>query len=129
MKQTTSRLNWVAAAALMMALPTAYFIAISILKEGFGVNGPYDYANPLLEWAGIKESLGWNINLLILFGPVLAIILTVFQVLKFKVHFTKQDFQFYLSVQKRWLHLLVAVFSAGLLAILFFYMLCENCIC
>ena len=129
MKKTTSDFNWVAAAALILALPAAYFIAINILKEGFGVDGPYEVADPLLERFGIKESLGWNINLLILFGPVLAIILTVFQVLKFQFHFTKQDFQVYLSVQKRWFQLLVAAFSAGLLAILFFYMLGENCIC
>ncbi len=129
MKQTTSRFNWVAVAALLLAFPSAYFIAINILKEGFGVDGPYDAADPLLERVGIKESMGWNINLLILFGPVLAIVLTVFQVLKFQFHFTKQDFQLYLSVQKRWFHLLIAAFSAGLLAILFFYMLGENCNC
>jgi hypothetical protein len=128
MKYTTSRFNWVAAAALLLALPTAYFIAINILK-GFGVDGPYYAADPLLKRAGIKESLGWNINLLILFGPVLAIVLTVFKILKFQFHFTKQDFQFYLSVQKRWFHLLVAAFSASLLAILFFYMPGENCNC
>ena len=57
MKQTTSGFNRVAAAALMLALPTAYFITINILK-GFGINGPYDAAEPLLERAGIKESLG-----------------------------------------------------------------------
>jgi len=129
MKQIASRFNWVAVAALMLALPSAYFIAINILKEGFGVDGPYDAADPLLQRAGIKESLGWNINLLILFGPVLAIVLTVFQVLKFHFHFTKQDFQLYLSIQKSWFQLLVAAFSAGLLAILFFYMLGENCNC
>ena len=112
----------------MLALPTAYFITINILK-GFGINGPYNAAEPLLERAGIKESMGWNINLLILFGPVLAIALTIFQVLKFQLHFTKQNFQFYLSVQKRWFHLLVAAFSAGLLAILFLYMFGENCNC
>ncbi len=128
MKQITSRFNWVAAAALILALPATYFIAMNILKE-FGVNGPYNIATPFLERAGIKESMGWNINLVILLGPVLAIALTIFKVLKIQVHFTKQDFQFHLSVKKRWFYLLIATFSAGLLAILFFYMLGENCNC
>jgi hypothetical protein len=128
MKQTTSRFNSIAVAALMLTIPAAYFIAMNILKE-FGVNGLCNIATPFLERAGIKESVGWNINLIILLGPVLAIALTIIQVLKIQVHFTKQDFQFHLSVRKRWFYLLIATFSAGLLAILFFYMLGENYNC
>ncbi|MDP9231058.1 MAG: hypothetical protein M3O67_10380 [Bacteroidota bacterium] len=129
MKLSTSRITWVTALALLLALPTAYFILIAILKYGLNIDGPFDSATPFLERMGIKQTLGWNINLLILFGPVLALVLTIFQVLKIKWEFTKEDFQFHFTVQKRWFPILVAAFSIGLLAILFFYMLGENCTC
>lgn len=59
MKQTASRFSWVTATALVMALPTAYFIAIKLFERGIGrKRRPYDAANPLLERMGIKESLG-----------------------------------------------------------------------
>ena len=54
--------------ALLLALPTTY-VLISILKYGWEIDGPFDSSAPLLERMGIKESPGWNINLLILFGP------------------------------------------------------------
>lgn len=128
MKQLTKQ-NRLTAAALLMALPTAYFIVISILKYELGIDGPFDSIAPLLERMGIKETPGWNINLLILFGPVVACLLTIFQVLKISWQFTKEQFQFYFTIRKKWFPLLVSVFSLSLLAILFFYLLGENCNC
>jgi hypothetical protein len=128
MKQLTKQ-NWFTWAALLLSLPTAYFILINILKEEFRVNGPYDSAQPLLERMGISESLGWNINLLILLGPVVACLFTIFQLLKIKWEFGREDFQFHIAVRKRWFPLLVTAFSLSLLAILFLYLLGENCNC
>ena len=121
--------KWLTWAALLLSLPTAYFIIINILKEWFGVNGPYDTADPLLERMGIRESLGWNINLLILLGPVVACLLTIFQLVKIKWQFSGEDFQFLFAIRKRWFPLLVAAFSVSLLALLFLYLLGENCKC
>lgn len=128
MKTTTFKNNWLTAAGLLLALPTAWFICINILNE-VGVSGPYNASQPVLENLGIKESMGWNINLLILLGPVLAFLLIIFQVLKIKWHFTKEEFQLNFTLQKRWFPLLVAAFSLGLLAFLFFYVIGENCNC
>jgi hypothetical protein len=128
MKQIIKQ-KWITWAALLLALPTAYFISINILKEVFGMNGPYDAIDPLLQSMGIRESLGWNINLLILLGPVAACFLTVFQLLKIKWELTREQFQFHLTIRKRWFPLLVAAFSISLLAILFLYLLGENCNC
>lgn len=127
MKHTT-RTQWLTLAALLLALPTAYFISISVLKYSFGVAGPFDTIQSILESWGIKK-FGWNINLLIVFGPVMAILLTIFQVLQFQFHFTKEEFRLNLSVRKRWFPLVVTAFAACLLAILFFYLLGENCTC
>ncbi len=128
MKTTTFKNNWLIAAALLLSLPTAYFILINVLNE-FGSYGLYQATQPTLDSMGIKDGLGWNINLLILFGPVLAFLLTIFQVLKIELRITKEEFLLNLSVQKRWLPLLVTAFSAGVLIILFLYALGENCNC
>ena len=128
MKQLTKQ-NGIAIISLLLALPTAYFIIISVLKYELGVDGPFDSIAPLLESWGIKESLGWNINLLILFGPLLAFLLTIFQLLGVRMQFTQNHFLFQITVRKRWLLLLVAGVSISLLAVLFTYLFGENCIC
>ena len=128
MKQLTKQ-NGIAIISLLLALPTAYFIVISVLKYELGVDGPFDSIAPLLESWGIKESLGWNINLLVLFGPLLAFFLTIFQLLGVRMQFTQNHFLFQITVRKRWLPLLVAGFSISLLAVLFTYLFGENCIC
>lgn len=126
MKTTTFKNNWLTAAALLLSLPTAYFILISVLKYWLGVSGPFDTAQPALERWGIKDAPGWNINLLILFGPVLAFLLTLFQILKIEWRFTEEEFLLNFTVHKRWFPLLVTAFSVGLMAILTFYFLVEN---
>ena len=128
MKQITKQ-NGITIISLLLALPTAYFFAIAILKYELGVDAPFDAIAPLLESWGIKETLGWNINLLILFGPLLAFLLTIFQLLGIRLQFTQNHFLFQITVRKKWLPLLVAGFSISLLAILFIYLFGENCNC
>ncbi len=118
--------SWITWAALLLSFPTGYFIGINILKQVFGVDSLYDSALPLLESMGIRESLGWNINLIILAGPMVACLLTAVQVVKIKWEFTQDRIEFHFTVRKRWFPLLVAAFSLGLLAILFVYLLGEN---
>lgn len=65
MKQTV-RFFWLTSAGLLLALPTAYFICISIFKYELGVQAPFDSNAPFLERTGIKGAPGWNINLLVL---------------------------------------------------------------
>ena len=128
MKTITFKNNWLTATGLVLVLPTAYFIFIGILSE-FGINGPLESIQPFAEKWGIKDPPGFNITSVILFGPMVAFLLTIFQFLKFEWHFTKEEFLLNLSFQKRWFPILVAVASVGVLAILFFYMIGENCNC
>jgi hypothetical protein len=128
MKQIIKQ-NGITLISLLLALPTAYFFAISILKYELGVDGPFDTIAPLLESWGIKETLGWNINLLILLGPLLAFLLAIFQLLGIRLQFTQNHFLFQITVRKKWLPFLVAGFSISLLAILFIYLFGENCNC
>jgi hypothetical protein len=126
METTNSHHKLLNAVALLLSLPTAYFITISVLKYGLSIEGPFDNATPFLERMGIKENLGWNINLLILFGPLIAFLLTIFQVLKINWKFTREQFEFHFAIRKKWFPLMVAVLSGGLLLTLFIYLLGEN---
>lgn len=128
MKPITEQ-KWLTWAALLLSLPTAYFFIIAVLKFELGVDAPFDTIAPLLERMGIKESPGWNINLLILLGPVVACLLSMFQVLKIEWHFTREQFQVRCTIRKRWFPLLVSALSMSLLAVLFLYLLGENCNC
>lgn len=119
-------LTWI---SILLVLPTAYFFLASFLKYELGVDALFDAVLPFLEKTGIRESFGWNINLLILLGPVIAFGLSIFRVLKFKFQFTQNHFLFQIILRKRWLPLLVAGFSISLLAILFIYLAGENCNC
>ena len=100
MKQLTKQ-NGIAIISLVLALPTACFIAMAVLKYELGVNGPFDAIAPLLESWGIRDSLGWNINLLILFGPLLAFFLKIFQLLGVRMQFTQNHFLFQNLMKKK----------------------------
>jgi hypothetical protein len=119
------RNNWLNTIALLLVLPTAWFIFINLLNEA-GSSGLYNASQPVLERMGIKENLGWNINLLILWGPLIGFLLTVFQVLKIKGQFSKEQFEFHFTFRKKWFPLLVTVLSGVLLVTLFVYLLGEN---
>lgn len=126
METTASRQKWLSTLALLLVLPTIYFITISILKYNFGIDGPYDTSAPLLDRMGINDPLGWNINLLILFGPLLALLISVMQVLGIEWHFTKEHFDFRVTIQRKWFPLIVSVISGMVLVTLFIYLIVEN---
>ena len=129
MKQITVNRKLVFSFGALLAFPTAYFIFIALLKYGLGSSYLFDSAQPFLERLGIKESLGWNINLLILFGPLIALALNLFSFLQIEWHNEKENFSIRLSVQKYWWNMLLVIFSGVLLTILLSYMLGENCRC
>jgi len=128
MKTITFKNNWLTAAGFLLVIPTAYFILIGVLSE-FGINGPLEAIQPLAEKWGIKDQPGLNITSVILFGPMVAFLLTIFQFMKIEWRLTKEEFILHLNFYKRWFPILVASASVGVLAILFFYMLGENCRC
>ena len=126
MKQ--SRFYWLTAAGLVLALPAAIFICFSLLKFEWSVDGPYDSISPFLESTG-SEPFGWNINLLILLGPIVGFLCVLSQVLKFDWNSSKEVFQFNILIVKKWFSILVAVFSIGIIAFLLLYAVGENCNC
>jgi hypothetical protein len=127
MKLQNVKTNWLSIAALILVLPAAYLIVISVLKYGLKIDAPFDASQPFLERMGIKQPLGWNINLLILIGPLMAIALTIFQLLKIEWHFASEQFLLNIVIQKKWTPILIAAFSISVMAVLFLYLLGENC--
>ena len=129
MKTITLKSNWLTSVALLLTLPAACFILTGLLSE-FGINGPLEVTKPIAEEWGIKDPPGgFSISSLILFGPMLAILLTIFQFLKIEWHLAKEEFFVHFTFQKRWFPILITAGSVMLLAFLFFYMLGENCNC
>lgn len=128
MKTITFKSNWVTATGFLLVIPTAYFILIGVLSE-FGINGPLEAIQPFAEKWGIKDQPGLNITSVILFGPMVAFLLTIFQFIKIEWRLTKEEFILHLNFYKRWFPIVVSAASVGVLAILFFHMLGENCNC
>ena len=124
----TFKSNALTIIAALLVFPTVYFIIANLLNE-MGIPGPYNLIGSFVESAGGREPLGWNINLLILCGPVLAILLTIFQFVKIEFHSSKDEFLLHFSILKRWFPILVTTVSGAVLATVFFYMLGENCNC
>lgn len=112
---------------LILTMPTAYVIFISVLKYSFGWDYLFDAAAPELERWGIKDPPGLNINLLILCGPVLALLLNVLTVLHIEFETTAERIDCRLSIAKNRKNLAVVFFSSTVLVILFWYLFVENC--
>lgn len=126
MEATYRRHTWLNVLSLLLAFPAACFIMISFMKYVFNMACPYDYAASFPAKTGIKENPGWNINLLILFGPLIAFLLTIFRVLKISWQFSKEQFEFHFIIRKNCFPLMVSVLNYGLLLTLFICLAGEN---
>lgn len=120
------RYTWLNAVSILLLVPATYVIVISLLKYGFGIDGPFDSSAPLLESMGIKDPPGWNINLLIVFGPLLAIFFSALQVLQIQWHFNRGQAEFRITGKKKWLPLCIGLFAGLVLLTLAVYLLGEN---
>lgn len=116
-----------AALGLLLTLPAGYVILISVLKYVLGFPALFDASAPVLEAWGIKDTLGWNINLLILFGPLVGFLINASALLKVEAHAAEDSWNFEVQLLKKRLNWLVLAFSSLCLLILFVYALGENC--
>ncbi len=125
METIISRRNWLNFVALLLVLPSVCFFCINLMNEA-GINGPYKASEPVLESFGIREKLGWNINLLIVFGPVIALLLSALQVLHIEWGFTKEQLKFIITIRRKWFPIFIAFLSVFILAALTIYLVEEN---
>ena len=124
----TFKNNWLTSIAVILILPAAYFILIGILSE-MGIYGPLESIKPLAEKWGIKDGPGLNITSVIVFGPMVAFLLTVFQFMKIEWRVTREEVSLHFSFYKRWFPVMVAASGIVVLGLLFFYVAVENCNC
>ena len=129
MKLLTNRSKLVWIAGMFLTIPATYFFLASILKFELNTPGLYDAIEPALLTMGLRENFGWNINLLILFGPVLALLLNVLSVLHIRFETTKEKIDCRVSINKSWKNLAGVFLSGIVLLILFAYLFVENCNC
>ncbi len=90
-----------------------------------GVPALWQPINAIFEKSANKH-FGWNINLLILFGPVLALLLNFFSIVKIQMRNDKEQLHLNLSIRKHWINIAVAATAALVLASLFAYLIAEN---
>lgn len=129
METITRRHTWLNLTAILLLIPAAYVIIISLLKYGLGIDAPFDVSAPFLERMGIKEPPGLNISLLILLGPVVALFIVLLQVLHIKWHFSKEYFRFDITIRRKSTAMMIGITAILVLASLFFYLAGENCNC
>ena len=111
---------------LLLTIPAGYFLLINLVNE-VGWSAPYEFSEPFLIPLGLREGVGFNINLLIAFGPSIALLLNVTSVVSFEWKSSNADLQLNFHILKRWTNWMV-IFLAGLcLLILFLYLIGENC--
>ena len=120
--------NWLTSLALLLVIPSAFFIVIGLLSA-LGNNGPLEAIRPWAEKWGIKDPPGLNITSVILFGPMVAFLLVVFQFMSMEWKFSRDEFSLRFSFYKKPFAIIVAVTSVAVLALLALYMFVENCNC
>ena len=113
----------------ILTLPAACFVMVSILNFQLGYPYLYDAANPFLQSTSISEPPGFNINLLILFGPVLALLINILAVLDLWLDQGKDRINFQLSIRRNWTNLLIILVNALTLLATAAYLFIENCNC
>ena len=128
MRTVTFKNNRVTSIALLLILPAGYFILIGVLSE-MGIYGPLESIKPIAEKWGIKDGPGLNITSVIVFGPMVAFLLTVFQFMKVEWRTTREEFLVQFSFYRRWFPIIVAAASVAVSALLFLYVAVENCNC
>lgn len=127
MKQFSISHNWAFTLGAILTFPIVFVIGASLMKYGMGINQPFDTVQPLLEKWGIKERFGWNVNAVILFGPILAIVLNFFSLVKLRVKQVDDYYELWICVKRYWWNILLVLAAGVMLGILFLYMLGENC--
>jgi hypothetical protein len=112
-------------AGALLVFPALYFVLAAVLNYEMGISVLWQPIDPIFENPANKH-MGWNINLLILFGPMLAFLLNFFSVVKTRWYNETERMHLSFSIRKHWINILIAIVSALVLASLFAYLIAEN---
>ena len=121
--------HWSVIAGLLLTFPAVYFIFICVMKYQFNLPVMYDKAEPVLQSFGTNKLIGWNINFLIVFGPLIALLLNVSSVVSLFCQSTTENYIIQFTIKKRTMNWSVIFLSAFCLVAFFMYLFKENCSC
>jgi hypothetical protein len=128
MKKVHLNRQFAFSAGFMLVFPALYFIVSAWLNYGLGFSALWKIIEPIFEKPGNKQ-FAFIINLLILFGPLLAIFINLPLVMQLFMSRTPEEVNVHFAFKKygwSWIIIGTGIFC---LAALFFYLLVENCNC
>ena len=111
---------------LLLTTPATYFLFINILNE-MGQPGLYNAAAPLMDSLGVNEPLGFNINLLIAGGPLVAVLLNISSILSLDYQMNKDLIDVNFQIERRWTNWVIIGLGGLCMLVLFIYLAGENC--
>ncbi len=115
-------------AGFVLVFPALYFIVSAWLNYGLGFSPFWKVIEPIFEKPGNKQ-FGFNINLLIVFGPLLAILINLPQVMQLHLVAEPEELKVHFAFKKySWSWIIIAA-GTFCLAALFLYLFVENCNC
>lgn len=112
---------------LLLTAPAAYFILISALKYLLHLPTLFDASAPFFNSPGADKP--WNINLVLVFGPLLAFLLNLSAITSFDGRKTEDGLTIQITFQRRLWNWLALAVSGACLLVLFLYAFGENCLC
>lgn len=128
MKKVLINRPFVLLAGFALVFPALYFIVSAWLNYGLGFSPFWKVIEPIFEKPENKQ-FGFNINLLILMGPLLAILINLPQVMQLHLSTEPEELNVHLAFKKySWSWMIIGA-SSFCLAALFFYLIAENCNC
>ncbi len=125
MKKLLLKQSFAFALGMLLVFPSFYFITSSLLNE-FGISFFWRLIEPIFAIHANKQ-FGFNENMLIAFGPVLAIAVNLPQILLTNFHADQTYLYISLRFKLRsqsWLIVAAGLFSFGSVVL---YQLAENC--
>ena len=125
MKTPLLQTRWTFFAGALLAFPAAYFVSSAIMNYGLGIDWLWKPIEPIFEKPA-NQHFGWNINMLIILGPIVAVLINTLS-LAF-IRFGKADdyFKFEIFIRRNWLNLAVIIIAGGSLLIMSIYLFFEN---
>lgn len=113
----------------LLTIPAFYFLLASLLKYVAGVPGLLDAVQPSMEAWGSAEPLGWNINAVLIFGPLIATGLNLFAVMHAAVEKEREGLHIQIRLFCNWWNWSIILINGFVLVTFFLYALAENCTC
>ena len=124
MKSPLFQTPWTFFAGALLTFPGAYFVWSSILND-IGIDWFWKPIAPIFDKPANKH-FGWNINIIIIFGPIIAIMINTLSLAY--IQFEKADdyFKCQIFIRRNLLNILVLFIAGGSLLAMFMYLILEN---